>query len=62
MDCYQRAALTRSAAKVELSRAATGLLHSEVSLTPGDLTRAGTARAAAYNGGPGTFGSDGDEP
>ena len=47
MDRYHRSALARSAVKVELSRTATTLLHSEAALTPGDLTRAGTARAAA---------------
>lgn len=47
MESYHTAALARSAAKVELSRAATTLLHSEAALTPGDLTRAGTARARA---------------
>lgn len=47
MGCYEEAALARSAVKVKLSRAATTLLHSEAALTPGDLTRAGTARALA---------------
>lgn len=47
MESYHTAALARSAIKVELSRAATTLLHSEAALTPGDLTRAGTARARA---------------
>ena len=46
MDSYHRSALARSAVKVQLSRAATALLHSEAALTPGDLTRAGTARTA----------------
>jgi hypothetical protein len=47
MGCYEKVALERSAVKVELSRAATALLHSEAALTPGDLTRAGTARGLA---------------
>ena len=47
MGCYEKGALERSAVKVELSRAATALLHSEAALTPGDLTRAGTARGLA---------------
>ena len=60
-ECYQRAALARSAVKVELSRAATALLHSEAALAPGDLTRAGTARAAAADVDSGTGASSGDE-
>ena len=40
---YEAAALARSAVKVEKSRAAGALLHSEAATTKGDLTRAGTA-------------------
>ena len=46
LGCYEAEAVRRSAAKVEQSRAATALLHSEAALAPGDLTRAGTARGA----------------
>ena len=46
-------AVRRSTAKVEQSRAATALLHSEAALAPGDLTRAGTARGAGAGAGGG---------
>ena len=47
LECYEAEAVRRSTAKVEQSRAATALLHSEAALAPGDLTRAGTARGAS---------------
>lgn len=61
LDSSHKATLARAVVKVELSRAATALLHSQAAPTPGDLTRAGTARAAT-NGcrGRGGDGSGGD--
>ena len=53
LECYEAEAVRRSTAKVEQSRAATALLHSEAALAPGDLTRAGTARGAGARGGGG---------
>ena len=57
LECYEAEAVRRSTAKVEQSRAATALLHSEAALAPGDLTRAGQARGAGAGAGGGGDGA-----